>query len=98
MREINRGSTTCPRFANAVYAATKSSGLTPDAPRALDGNGAMGVSIPTRDASAETESMPINSPTWTDTVLRDFTSPSRIVIGPMYTVSTLRGSYAVPSS
>ena len=44
MRVIMRGSTTWPLFTNAVYADTRSSGYTTDAPMALDGTLAREVS------------------------------------------------------
>ncbi len=54
-----------------MYASTKSSGCTTDAPIALAGYGAMGESIPKRWASAMTESAPARSQSCTATGLRE---------------------------
>ena len=91
MRVISRGCTTEPRLANAVYAVTSSSGLTADAPMALDGTGAIGEVMPNRCASAAMVSIPTRIPSWMATGLRDLTSASCTVIGPRNCPSAFPG-------
>src|SRR6185437_16942809 len=95
-RTTYRGSTTAPRLSNTVYADTRSTGRTALAPMALDGYGAIGVSMPSRLARAITVSMPTCRPNWTAIGLRDRTSPSRIVMRPWKRPSALPGRYTLP--
>ena len=93
---MKRGSITLPRFVNALYAATSSTGFTTDAPIALDGYGTIGERMPMRRATEITVSIPTRSASCTATTLRDFTSASRIVRSPRKRSSELSGRYTLP--
>jgi hypothetical protein len=90
---MNRGVTDEPSLSNAAYAVTRSSGRTADDPIALDGNGAIGVLIPSSCASAAIVSMPSVMPISTATGLRERVSASRRVMGPRNCPSSFFGRY-----